>query len=294
MDRTSDILSTTVEHLIAAIEAGASDLAMPWTRLGGDILSPTNAATGDQYRGGNRWVLALNAMLDGLDGGTWATYRQWQGLDAQVRKGEHAIAAVLRPIERNRTETDTDTGEETTYTWTTFRPIAVFHSSQVDGWQPDPSQLVDHEPIAEADALVTAWRAAGMEVMEGGDIACYEPTTDRIRVPLRGQFPVTEHWYSVQFHEAGHWTARRVGRDMADRFPDSRRDAYAAEELVAELTAAVLGTSVGIEQATREDHAAYLAHWVGILRQDPRHLWTVAGQAERAADYLLDLAGADR
>jgi Zincin-like metallopeptidase len=46
---------------------------------------------------------------------------------------------------------------------------------------------------------------------------------------------------------------------------------------------------LGISHATRDDHAAYLAHWVRILRQDPRHLWTVAGDAETAADYLLNL-----
>jgi len=71
---------------------------------------------------------------------------------------------------------------------------------------------------------------------------------------------------------------------MTGRFAS---DAYAAEELVAELGAAIIGATVGIDAATRDDHAAYLAAWLRILRADPRHLFTVAAKA--AADHLLNL-----
>lgn len=287
--KTNELLARTVTQLVSEIEAGASGpWQMPWQRLSADILNPTNAATGHRYTGGNRWMLGMAAMLEDLDGGTWATYRQWQQIGAQVRKAESALGAVMRPIEFKRTETDDVTGEETRFTRTGFRPIAVFHSSQVDGWAPDV-QLVDHEPIAEAEALVTTWRSAGMAIVEGGDSAHYRPATDDIHMPGRGQFRQIEHWYSTLFHEAGHWTgaAHRLGRDMTSRYGDDR---YAAEELVAEMTAAVLGATVGIEQAARQDLVSYTAGWLRILRKDPQHLWSLAGLAEAAANYLLALA----
>jgi antirestriction protein ArdC len=291
--KADTLIGTVVAEFVDAIEAGSERWEMPWQRLGPDVLAPTNAVTGRRYRGGNRWSLALAAMVHGLEGGSWATYRQWQDIGAQVRKGERALAAVLVPREHQRTEIHDETGEETVHTWVDFRAAVVFHSSQVEGWQPTGGEFVDQAPIARAEELLADWRNAGMAVIEGGDSAYYDRRADTVHVPARGQFADIEHFYSTTAHEATHWTgaASRLGRhsDIC-RFGD---DAYAAEELVAELGAAVVGAEVGIGHATRDDHAAYLAHWVRILRQDPRHLWAVAGDAEAAADYLLDL-GADQ
>lgn len=287
--KADTLIHTVVGELVDAIEAGADGWEMPWQQLGPDVLAPTNAATGRRYRGGNRWSLALTTMVHGLDGGAWATYRQWQDLGAQVRKGERALAAVLVPREHKRTETDDDTGEETTRTWVEFRAAVVFHASQVDNWQPDVDQLVDHDPITQADALLAAWQTAGMVIVEGGDRAYYNRGDDTIHVPARGQFADIEHWYSTTAHEATHWTGATSRLDRHGNIGRFGDDAYAAEELVAELGAAVISTEVGIAHATRDDHAAYLAHWVRILRQDPHHLWTIAGAAEAATDYLFNV-----
>lgn len=285
--KADTLIDSLVADLVAAMESGAGTWEMPWQRLSPGVLSPTNAATGRRYTGGNRWALGFAALLCDLDGGAWATYRQWQEIGAQVRKGEQALAAVLVPMERKRTETDDETGEETEVRWVAFKARAVFHSSQVDGWHPDGVELVDHEPIAEAEALVEAWKAAGMVIVEGGDQAFYRRSTDEVHVPARGQFADIEHFYSTVAHEATHWTGAAFRLDRHDDFVRFGDDSYAAEELVAELGAAVIATELGIGHATRDDHAAYLAHWVRILKEDPRHLWTVAGKAEQAADLLL-------
>ena len=78
----------------------------------------------------------------------------------------------------------------------------------------------------------------------------------------------------------------RLARELGKRFGDQ---AYAAEELVAEMGSAFLCADLGITPETREDHAAYLAHWLQVLKADSRAIFTAASQAQRAADYLHGL-----
>ncbi len=289
MSKSDELMVSVVAELVAMIENGGTgdSWAMPWNRLGGDLLSPTNARTHKPYTGGNRWVLAIAAMAAELTGGTWATYRQWSEIGAQVRKGETALAAVRRPVPHKRTETDPDTGEQTETERIAWRTAVVFHSSQVDDWNPAEVELADHDPIEAAEQMATAWAAAGMTIIEDGDRAYYSPSTDTVHVPNRGLFPLVDHFYSTLAHEAGHWTGPRLDRDLTGRFGD---DAYAAEELIAELSAAIVGAAIGLDPASRNDHAQYLAGWLRILRADPSHLYTAASAAEAAAAHLLDLA----
>ncbi len=82
-----------------------------------------------------------------------------------------------------------------------------------------------------------------------------------------------------------HWSGhrRRLDREMGRRFGD---DAYAAEELVAELGAAFATARLGISNSPRPDHAAYLGHWLQILNEDSKALFVVAAKAQAAVDHL--------
>ena len=93
------------------------------------------------------------------------------------------------------------------------------------------------------------------------------------------------HYYATRAHETIHWTGHtdRLDRDLTGRFGE---DAYAAEELVAELGAAMWCAQTGLTTITRADHAAYLAGWLRILRSDARALVTVASRAQAAVDWL--------
>jgi antirestriction protein ArdC len=87
-----------------------------------------------------------------------------------------------------------------------------------------------------------------------------------------------------------HWTGHRsrLGRDLSGRFGDH---AYGAEELVAELGAAFWCAHFGMAQVTRDDHAAYLADWLRLLRADTRALVSACSHAQHAVDHLNVLAG---
>lgn len=136
--------------------------------------------------------------------------------------------------------------------------------------------------------------AAG--AVAGGNRACFIPKLDEIHMPERASFAgsatstATEAYYSTVLHELTHWTApaHRCNRDLSGRFGS---DAYAIEELVAELGAAFLCAELGITVEPRIDHAQYLAHWLNVLKADKRAIFTAASKAAKASAYLSAKAG---
>ena len=117
------------------------------------------------------------------------------------------------------------------------------------------------------------------------------PRWSLIAPPLTRDTPTrtaSEAAYGVLFHELTHWTGAepRCDRQFGKRFGD---DAYAAEELVAELSAAFLCADLGITHEPRADHAQYIAHWLDVMKGDKRAIFTAASKASEAADYLASL-----
>ena len=89
-------------------------------------------------------------------------------------------------------------------------------------------------------------------------------------------------------HELTHWSGAksRLDRQFGKRFGD---DAYAAEELVAEIASAFLSSELQITQDTRPDHSKYLAHWLKLMKDDSRAIFTAAAKANEAVTYLKKL-----
>jgi antirestriction protein ArdC len=101
----------------------------------------------------------------------------------------------------------------------------------------------------------------------------------------------SEAYFAVILHETIHASGakHRLDRDMGKRFGDA---AYAAEELVAEIGSAFLCSELGITQDVRADHAQYLAHWLKLLKDDSRAIFTAAAKASEAVAYLKRLRSA--
>jgi antirestriction protein ArdC len=59
--------------------------------------------------------------------------------------------------------------------------------------------------------------------------------------------------------------------------------------LVAELGAAFICADLELKPELREDHASYLDHWLTVMKQDKRAIFTAASHAQRAADFLHSL-----
>jgi antirestriction protein ArdC len=288
--RADDLFETITDQLIAAIEAGAGEWRMPWHALA-DAGTPTSV-DGHRYRGMNALWLPMVSAAHRWESGIWGTYRGWQRHGAQVQRGQRGTSVVLwRTLETNPDATD-DAGGGSNGRRLVARTFTVFAAEQADGTDELVAARQDtgRDTPARIDKAEAFFAAVGATVRTGGNVACYEPRTDTIRLPHLEQFDQAAHFYATQAHEHIHWTghAGRLARDLSGRFGS---DSYAAEELVAELGAAIWSAAAGISATTRQDHAAYLAHWLRILRTDARALVTVASKAQQAVDHLAARAG---
>lgn len=291
MEQTRSIHQTITDSIVAAIENGASgDWQMPWHQ-GASITRPSNVATGRRYSGINIVALWAASQNLGFSSGTWGTFRQWKSVGASVRKGSKASLVVFSKSITVDDGDEAGDGDEQTATRPRFiaKATPVFNADQIDGWsQPAPEIQSPAQTDAHAEALVNATKA---RVESGGSRACYVPSLDMIRMPDRKSFTgtatssPTEAYYSTLFHELAHWTApaQRCGRDLSGAFGS---EAYAVEELVAELGAAFLCADVGISSAPRADHASYIASWLKCLKDDNRAIFKAAAQASKAVAFV--------
>lgn len=245
----ADIYQKITSQIVEAIEQGAGRYKMPWHTTADCPFSPINAVTKRPYRGINVLALWAAAQKHGYTCGAWGTYQQWKQLGAQVRRAEKAASIVFwkfSEIEREEQEDGEDGG--TPRRIPLAREYFVFNASQVEGYTAAPASvsLVD-ERLETAE---TFFSAAGAEVLHGGNEAFYCAETDQIRLPRFEQFDSATAYYSVRSHETIHWTApsHRLGRDLTARFGS---EAYAAEELVAELGAAFLCAILGVTNKPR-------------------------------------------
>lgn len=276
----TDLAATVTARLVDAIEAGTGTWSAPWHRVPG-LFDVRNATTGQPYRGANTITLALAALDAGHPTGWWATYRQWSEAGAQVRRGETSTR-IVKWVPARRNDTDTEQVDESGRRLVP-KVYPVFNAAQVDGWTPPHHQS---PTAAVRDTRADTWIAGtGAAITFGHNHAAYLPQPDRIELPDRHQFVDTPSFYSTSTHELCHWTGHptRLARDLTGRFGD---DAYAAEELVADLGAAIACAHLGITPTARDDHASYLAQWLRILGADPKALFAVAARAQAAVDYL--------
>jgi antirestriction protein ArdC len=275
----SDLYQTVTDRIIQAIEEGAGQWRMPWHPGKSGPMVPTNAVSGKPYKGLNVLIL----WASGSTSQTWATYRQWSELGAQVRGGSKGTQIVFFKRLDDRQE-DQAEGEEERRRFVA-RGFTVFSSDQVDGWTPKieaPTGETALTRIEQAEAFVSA---TGADIRHGGGKAFYVPTADFIQLPPLNCFVDIEGYYATALHELIHWSGSksRCDRDLSGRFGS---ESYAAEELVAELGAAFLSASLGITSEPRQDHAAYVQNWLKVLKGDKRAIFTASSLAQKAADFL--------
>ena len=279
-----DVHTRVTDQIIAAIKAGTGQWRMPWHHDGTAVTRPTNVASGRRYRGVNTVVLWVAAQALGYDQGLWGTYRQWQAAGAQVRKGERATTVVLWKEIASPGHGD-DAAEDDGHDCRRMvaRAFSVFNVAQVEGYEPKPMPvLAETERLAHAEAFI-----ANLEITTviGGGAAYYHSATDTVHLPAFGQFRDAAAAYGVQLHECGHASGakHRLDRDLSGRFGSA---AYAAEECCVEILSGLVLADLGIAHHPRPDHAAYIASWLEVLKDDPRAIFTAAGKAQAAADWM--------
>ena len=280
----ADVYSRVTARIVADLEQGVRLWMKPWSagNIEGRITRPLRF-NGTPYRGMNVFLLWGEAMERGFTAPLWMTYKQAQALGGQVRKGETG-SLVVYADRFTKTETG-DAGQEIEREIPFMTGYTVFNVEQIDGlpeqYQPAPRPALP--PLQLHEAAEEFFAKTGATIRHGGNRAYYAPGLDVVQLPPPDAFRDAESYAATKAHELVHWTGHksRNAREFGRRFGDQ---AYAFEELIAELGAAFLCADLGITPEVREDHAAYLAHWLQVLKQDKRAIFTAAAKAQRAAD----------
>lgn len=287
-----DYAQEVAERVIEQLREGTAPWQKPWTP--GESYMPYNPTSGKQYRGMNSMWL----MMQGRSDPRWMTYRQADGVGAQVRKGEKGTLVQYWMFREDRPVTGSDgkpvldeQGRPLKTSVELERPkvisSVVFNAEQIDGLpereiRPVPQEFERHE---RAEKMLAASPAAIQHIE--GDRAYYSLRDDRITLPLREQFATPDGYYATALHEIGHSTghADRLARDLSHPFGS---EGYAKEELRAEIASLMLGEELGIGHDPGQ-HASYVGSWIKALENDPREIFRAASDAEKILQFMVAL-----
>jgi antirestriction protein ArdC len=270
-----NVYEIITDRIIKSLEGGTVPWRTPWR-----TSAPKNLISKKPYRGVNVFLLGSARYTSPW----WLTYRQAAGKNAQVRKGEHGCPVVFWKV--------VDRQDDPTKKSFILRYYSVFNSSQCDGLEvPVEEEATPFSPIERAEAILEGYVGGrGPKVMYGGDRACYSPPLDEISLPVKEAFHTPEEYYSTAFHECVHSTGHkdRLNREGITDPIRFASHSYSFEELVAECGASFLSGEAGILDTTFDNSAAYIGHWVGKLKSNPKWIVQAGGQASKAADFVLN------
>lgn len=284
-----DIYTEVTTKIIQQLDNGVRPWHQSWKSANRDAAFkiPKNAITGKEYRGINVPLLWMEADQRNFTTNEYASFKQWSYNKYSVRKGEKASLIVYYDTMVKQNED----GEEVKIPF--LKTSYVFNRCQLQGYkyvEPEPIEILFNR-INKAEEFI---KNTGAIIHHVGDRAFYRRTTDEIHLPPEVMFTGSESqtpeeaYYATGFHELAHWTGadKRLNRQFGKRFGDH---AYAAEELIAEISAAFTSVKMDITDAPRADHAQYLANWLTVLKQDSRAILTASSKAQEATDYLFGL-----
>jgi antirestriction protein ArdC len=273
-------------RIIAELEAGRFPWVQPWASASATPLGlPQNAATGRTYSGINILLLWSAAMEQQRPSQCWLTFKQALALGGVVRKGEKGTMVVYADTYVPEAEREKAHGSGSEPRRVGFlKRFTVFHVEQCDGL---PAEACVAPASGRSDILPhveEVINATGADIRIGGDMAFYSPSHDFIQVPPQEAYFEPINWYRTKLHELGHWTGHKSRLDR--NFSGKRGgEAYAREELVAELCSAFLCAELGVVPTVR--HADYLGAWLEVLKADNRAIFSVASLASKAALFVF-------
>ena len=278
-----DLYQQVTDRIVAALDDGVAPWICPWDRSGG---RPHNGSSGHVYRG-------VNTILTGMAGyadARWYTYRQAQAKGGQVRRGEKGTTVIYWAF-IEKTDDHAEGAERRTRRIPILRAYTVFNRQQI-AWPKtdDPGAEVALDEGVGFEAARDLVVATGADIRHGGVRAYYAPNDDRITLPEPSRFGTPGDYWSTTLHELTHWTGHdsRLARNLGGRFGD---EAYAAEELVAELGAAFLCAELSVEGHLQ--HPEYVGSWIKVLKGDKRAIFTAARLAQEAADFISKAGAVD-
>ena len=273
------------ERILEALQKGTA----PWQRPmePGRLELPRNGTTGRPYRGTNSLLLRLTGMLAGYEDPRWAGFHQIRKAGGRVRKGQHGTPVLVwrTPKEREEPDEPLDGSADAPAPRIYAAFHYVFNAAQADGWEL-PALATAREPSWNPREIVAqVVEDARVEVRHANQSqAYYSPSRDVIVMPERGQFPERNGYEHTLLHELAHATMHESRLNRPEGRAENR-EAYALEELRAEISAMMAGERLEVGHAPRHGHA-YVASWIKALENDPDQVRRAAADAERIASWL--------
>lgn len=281
-----NIYQMVTDRIIAEMEKGIIPWQKPWN--GGECC--ISHTTGKPYS----W---LNQLMLGGKVGEWLTFKQCKAEGGSVKKGEKGYPIVFWSFNDKKVK-DVDADGNEVIRIVRGNPFlkyyTVFHIDQCEGIKPKfdkELKVYDNDPIEAAENIVKTYfdrEACTLNVYQSAQ-AFYSPSTDSVTVPQMSQYEVKEEYYSTLFHEMTHSTGHETRLARIVKVAAFGSETYSKEELVAEMGAAMLVSTAGIDcEKAFKNSVAYLQGWLKALSNDNKLIVLAAGKAEAAVKYILN------
>lgn len=317
LDRFAEMMIDRMEQM------KSSDWKQGWIGGAGSYAGLPQNVGGRNYSGANSFFLQLQTAAKGYELPVYLTFKQAHNLKAHVLCGEKAFPVVywdmmIKDKNGNKISSDEykamskeERKELDVIPFVKAFPVFNVAQTNLRDVQPERYQkLIEKFKLPELRDTEGMFAHAALDRMieqqgwlcpiqadkrENG--AYYSPSRDMVVLPMKAQFNTGStpdevyrdgmEFYSTMLHEMTHstMTPERLNREMGGRFGDPK---YAKEELVAELTAAMISHSMGFDSKVTDNSAAYLDSWIGVLKQEPKFIVSIMADVNKASEMILD------
>ena len=324
-NKSDEILKKFADMMVKIIKkANANNWKKGWMGVNGSIQGLPQNISGRTYSGGNSFFLMFNTAEKGYKTPVYMTFKQAKEQNLHVKSGEKSVPifkwglSIKDENGKRVPEEDYNAMSQEERATMDVRPFPkMFHVFNIDQtnleevnkkrydaivarFQTPEQEVKDTEGMYVNEALdrmfeQKAWHA-NIQYDKPADQAFYRPSTDTIVLPMKEQFKLGKtpeevyhdgmEYYSTALHEMAHSTGHesRLDRKIGAQGTDN----YAHEELIAEMTSALVGSTMGFDRKILENNANYLSGWLSRLRDKPETITTIMTDVGKASDMIIE------
>jgi len=324
-NKSDEILKKFAGMMVKIIKkANANNWKKGWMGVNGSIQGLPQNISGRTYSGGNSFFLMFNTAEKGYKTPVYMTFKQAKEQNLHVKSGEKSVPifkwglSIKDENGKRVSEEDYNAMSQEERATMDVRPFPkMFHVFNIDQtnleevnkkrydaivarFKTPEQEVKDTEGMYVNEALdrmfeQKAWHA-NIQYDKPADQAFYRPSTDTIVLPMKEQFKLGKtpeevyhdgmEYYSTALHEMAHSTGHESRLDR--KFGAQGTDNYAHEELIAEMTSALVGSTMGFDRKILENNANYLSGWLSRLRDKPETITTIMTDVGKASDMIIE------
>ena len=324
-NKSDEILKKFADMMVKIIKkANANNWKKGWMGVNGSIQGLPQNISGRTYSGGNSFFLMFNTAEKGYMTPVYMTFKQAKEQNLHVKSGEKSVPifkwglSIKDENGKKVSEEDYNAMSQEERAAMDVRPFPkMFHVFNIDQtnleevnkkkydaivarFKTPEQEVKDTEGMYINEALdrmfeQKAWHA-NIQYDKPADQAFYRPSTDTIVLPMKEQFKLGQtpeeiyhdgmEYYSTALHEMAHSTGHESRLDR--KFGAQGTDNYAHEELIAEMTSALVGSTMGFDRKILENNANYLSGWLSRLRDKPETITTIMTDVGKASDMIME------